>query len=281
MSPRTVKFGSTPHSFASLEAFLKRDATPAGNYDIEHGLPIQMYWAGRGSDTTFVAFNGAIGSTYTTVPAYAGFGTTQHLSANVLLLSDPSMVIDERLTLGWYAGNTRQPTLQADLTRIIRSFAGDTRVVLFGPSGGGYAALEQATRLPGSTAIVSNPQTDVTKYMPAAVERYLEIAWGMENFDGALPFAHQAVEAYAGPVDAQVVYVQNEGDLDHVQRHLQPFLEQLHPGNRVARLLPNLGEGHVGPDKESFMRLFDLVVCSPEWGALSNALDEFQVTRQG
>lgn len=281
MSPRTVKFGSTPHSFASLEAFLERDATPAGNYDIEHGLPIQMYWAGRGSDTTFVAFNGAVGPTYTTVPAYAGFGTTQHLPANVLLLSDPSMIIEERLTLGWYAGSTRQPTLQEDLTRIIRSFAGDSRVVMFGPSGGGYAALEQARRLPGSTAIVSNPQTDITRYLPAAVERYLEIAWDIEGSAGSLPFAHQVVDAWAGLVEAQVVYVQNEGDLDHVQNHLQPFLERMHPGNRVARLVPNLGEGHVGPDKDSFMRLFDLVVRTPEWGALSNALDGFQVTRQG
>lgn len=230
--------------------------------------------------TTFIAFSGAMSPKLRTVPAYQGNGTSMHLSANRMLVSDPSLILTDELRLAWYGGSRRQADFQDVLTEIIRSFVGSTRAVLFGPSGGGFTALLQASRLPGSTAIVSNPQTDVKRFNRVAVERYLRIAWGIGSLDeGPLPFVDEVISIYERPVAASVVYVQNAGDVHHVENHLAPFLDRLHPANQVVQLIPDLGPGHIGPDKESFARLFSVVCDEPDWAPMVASVQALEITR--
>ncbi|MGJ6980115.1 hypothetical protein ACSDQ9_06245 [Aestuariimicrobium soli] len=278
---RDVKFSGAVTRFASLEAFLQDPGRPAGGWEVSHGeLPIHATYLPRGADTLFVTFSGAMSPKLRTVPAYQGVGTSGHLKVDRLFLSDSSLILDDQLRLGWYGGSTRQPDFQDATTRIIESVAGGRRVVLFGPSGGGFSALLQATRLPGSTAVVSNPQTDVKQFTTAAVERYLDIAWGIPKLDGhPLPFADEVVSLYQRPVDSSIVYLQNLGDTDHVEKHLTPFLSELHSSNRVVQLLPNLGIGHIGPDKESFARLFSVACEHSDWQTLSQSASAVELTR--
>lgn len=264
------------------EFLIAPDAPSSGRYEIDLGdLTIPCSWESRGHGTTFVTFSGALTPNITELPAFVGWGTTRHLRCNVLMISDPSLAIDPKLRLGWYAGSTAQPDLQTQLTEIIQRFAGDSRTVLFGASGGGYAALEQARRLPGSVVIASNPQTDILKYSPRDVERYLSIAWNSTADEGsALPFAHEVVTAYSSPVDAQVVYIQNESDQFHIDNHEQPFREQLHPDNQVHFVRGAFGDGHVGPDKDQFMRLFAEVTGERRWGRVCDAVDAVVAGRE-
>lgn len=243
----------------ALTEFLDTSRSPkSGRYDIDYGgLSIPCSWQSRGHHTTLVTFSGALTPNVTELPAFVGWGTTRHLDCNVLMLSDPSLAIDPKLRLGWYAGSTTIRRLQPKLTRVIRRFAGRSRVVLFGASGGGFAALEHAPRLPGSLAIVSNPQTDILRYHQDAVDTYFSIAWQSQAADASeLPLVHEVVSRYAMPVSAEVIYLQNSSDAFHIERHEQPFRERLHASNAVEFVRGEFGDGHVGPNKDQFARMF-------------------------
>lgn len=256
----------------SLTDFLQRPSSSEGGRSvIEHrGLEIPCYFEDRGHHTTFVTFSGALTPDVTELPAFVGWGTTRHLKANVLILSDPSLALDPKLRLGWYAGSKQQPDLQSVLTRVIRAFACKTRVVMFGASGGGFAALEQATRLPGSIALVSNPQTDILRYHERETAQYLHLAWRAGLSESAsLPFRHEVVTAYANPVDARVIYVQNNSDAFHISNHEEPFRAALHPDNEVIWVRGDFGDGHIGPDKELFAQLFSAVTNEKRWAYMA------------
>lgn len=126
-------------------------------------------------------FSGATSSRITTVPAFEGYRSTRELNANVLLISDPSLILDQKMTIGWYAGHSKAPNFQSDLNNVINSLADSSRLVYFGTSGGGFPALEQASRTPGSTALVVSPLTHVNIERREAVDTYLRNAWGIEN----------------------------------------------------------------------------------------------------
>lgn len=183
-------------------------------------------------------------------------------------------MLDTSLTIGWYAGTQQVDHLQRDLTGIIRSLVGRTRVVLFGPSGGAFAALEQAPRFPGSTVLVSNPLTHVNLEPREHVDQYFRLAWGLDSpADPAeSPFVHEVISAYSEPVDTSVVCSQNAGDVYHDELHWGPLLEKLHPQNRVLTLRPDLGPGHVGPGKRPFLELFRAVTENHEWEEIQRAV---------
>src|SRR5699024_7579905 len=136
MPARPVHRNAPVTPYPSLEDFLTRQTDPSGLVEIRHGLPLHLHWTDNGSDVTFIAFAGAMLSTTHTVPIFGGYTLTRKLESNVLLVSDPAPVLDTSLTIGWYAGTQQVDHLQRDLTGIIRSLVGRTRVVLFGPSGG-------------------------------------------------------------------------------------------------------------------------------------------------
>ncbi|MGO1497459.1 hypothetical protein [Agrococcus casei] len=260
----------------ALTEFLDTTRTPAsGRYDIDYGgLSIPCSWESRGHHTTLVTFSGALTPNVTELPAFVGWGTTRHLTCNVLMLSDPSLAIDPKLRLGWYAGCTALPRLQAKLTRVIRRFAGRSRVVLFGASGGGFAALEHAPRLPGSLAIVSNPQTDILRYDPPAVKNYLSIAWNSTPESAPqLPFEHEVITRYRSRVPADVIYLQNSSDDFHIENHERPFRECLHPSNRVHFIRGSFGKGHVGPDKQQFARMFEAATSERRFSRVVAGVD--------
>lgn len=265
--------GVVPTRYTSLEAFLHRSDRAQGDLEIMHGRrPIHLRWRDRGADATLVIFSAAVARTVTTVPVYSGRGSTAELDANVLMISDPALKRHQKLRLGWYAGSRDHPTAQPDLATIVSYLARDSRTVLFGGSGGGYAALDQGLRLPGATVLVSNPQTDIERYDQLAIDRYLELAWDATSFDG-IPIRRSIVEEYSRPVDTSVIYIQNTGDAHHVNQHRQPFLDALHPGNRVHLMTPSFGNGHVGPGNKCFTELFELVTRETDWTRLTSRLD--------
>lgn len=280
MNPRDVHWRTSGPvtTYGSLSEFLTRTTTPAGNVEIrQNGHPLQMHWSAGSDDVTFVVFSAAVSPSVASVPAFSGMRTTEHLSANVLMISDPSLILDRELTLGWYAGNSRWPRLQDDLTQVITSFARDSRIVLFGASGGGYAALEQSTRMPGSVVLAVNPQTDTNRYLSWAIERYDRVAWQIEE-RRLQPYSSTVVPAFSQPVDANVIYVQNTGDVFHVRNHWQPFASELHEDNRVLLLSPDLGKGHVGPGSESYRALFSAVTMTSDWAQLHARCETLTLT---
>lgn len=240
------------------------------------GLPIFLKWRNAGSETTFVSFAASVSTKVKNVPVFSGKNATGDLDANVLMISDPSLMMDDQIFIAWYAGNQAQPDLQATLNQIITAFQGGGRIVLFGPSGGGFAALHHAARLENSTAIVANPVVDIKKR--GTFPRYLTRAWDYNTADELPESVHTSVvEDYEKPLGTQVVYIQNPGDESFLKAQWWPFLAAAHEENRIFYLTPYLGRGHVAPDTYSFRRLFPAVVDNENWDDLKSAVSSVYV----
>lgn len=275
MPPRTSRL-SAAHTFESMRHLLESDPTH-GTWEIDHnGIKLHAFLDWKGADTTLVTFTGAVSLKVDTVPVWSAFKSSAGLGVNRLFISDPTLAISKKLRLGWYAGNTLQPDLENDVTRLIEYAAQGTRIVLFGPSAGGFTSLVQASRLPGSTVLVSNPQTNIK--IRKAFPGYMRLAWDLGEH-AEPPFTTNVVDVYRQPVETQIVYMQNQGDEHHIEFHQRPFTEALHPDNKMTTVSPDLGPGHIGPDAESFHRLFHAVCRNPDWNDLVDEVQSLHLTR--
>lgn len=211
------------------------------------GLPIDIRYEPRGYPTTLVMFGAAVTRTMR-FPIFAGDGLTAPVPANRIFVNDPSLYIDDRLTLAWYAGNARQPRLQLAIKRILTTLTMGTDVVTFGVSGGGFAALYYATVL-GGAAVPVNPQTNIAAYKDGAIRNFTQYGWSTTDLD-KVPAVTDLVKLYSQPVPNRTVYIQNTGDTEHMTQHYAPFMGHLHPDNNVRPVLVAGGHGHVRPPKE-------------------------------
>jgi len=252
-------------TLASADVYIGRELS---------GVVLPVRWINRGANATVVIFGGAVSGSIGSVPIYSGIGVGSELPANMLLISDPTLQLSRDLTLGWYAGNKEWPNLQSDLSQLIVALAGGTSIVLFGGSGGGFAALDQGARIPGSTVVASNPQTNILKYYRAPVERYITHAWGGRgNFD--LYARHDLVSTYASPVDCDVVLFQNMRDAFHLRYHFGPFKEACSNGNQVVGVTSDVGGGHKGLGPQEMVGLLNSVLSADGWPTLLSGLRGF------
>lgn len=149
-------------------------------------------------------------------------------------------------------------------------------MILFGASGGGFAALQQALDIAGSTVLVSNPQTDIKlfSYYPT----YLNLAWDQRDKEAPCgPAETTVLPSYTRTRDLTIVYCQNRGDLDHYERHYEPFMHAISSDTPVIPLTPDLGEGHIGPAPESFKEIFRVVAEQSSFHRLRDELSSLEV----
>ena len=249
------------YEFDSIDAFDGPVSAPTSTYGVAvGGVPIDLRYDDRGCDATVVFFHAAITKVVKRYPVFSGASFSADIPANRLFVSDPSLYVDPRLKLGWYAGNKHQPRLQDDLARLISRFVREPdRLIFFGASGGGFASLYYSAQFPGSIAVPVNPQTDISAYVPASVQRYLSCAWDAETIT-EIPATTEVRRLYSGSLENSVVYVQNTGDADHMTHHYVPFMNSLPDGHRVAPMLVDAGEGHVPPSRSLLGEILSGVV---------------------
>lgn len=249
------------YELESVDSFDGPTVAKTSTYGITvGGVPVDLRFDNRGFDTTIVFFHAAITKVVKRYPVFSGTSFSEDLKANRLFVSDPSLYIDLRLKLGWYAGNIKQPNLQDALTKIISRFVRPKdRLIFFGASGGGFASLYYSSEFPGSIAVPVNPQTIIGSYVPAIVGRYLDYAWdGLEIEQ--LPACTDVREIYRNPVGNSIIYVQNTGDTQHMDNHYTPFMDALPNGHSVTSMLVDVGEGHVPPSRDQLARILTDVI---------------------
>ncbi|MEV6850380.1 hypothetical protein [Actinoplanes sp. NPDC051411] len=233
--------------------------------------PMGPLWAllrpGRG-EILHVFFSCAIDRAQIEAPYFHRVAASARLAGPVLFLSDPALNLAPDVPSGWFAG-TPGYDLPADIERLIaraQDRLGTPRLVCFGASAGGYAALVQSARVPGSLAVPVNPQTDVRKR--ATSRRFREVAWA-GRFPDPAPTGDRfsILPTYLpGAFGNTVCYLQNRGDRLHVDRHLTPLAAQLGvpltsgaqtaDGRFQLRLLDN-GLAHAPIPDVEFWPLYD------------------------
>lgn len=234
-----------------------------------------------------VGLGGALSNRVGTRPPYfSGRGVAGELKLPLICISDPSFALSEMLPLGWYAGHSEKPDLAQMIARILDRISAcyGLRLILFGGSGGGFAALAQSCLLTcESTAIVWNPQTSIEEYVPGVVLQYLKVAFPalseevdvilalpVSNQKQHLPKLLQRAGIFHSLVNvprsnsARILYLQNKNDW-HVNAHAKPYLGQegwhrlggtsFAQGQSLALHMGNWGVGHAAPPVALLTRL--------------------------
>lgn len=256
------------HAHASLDDFLAKKSLADGIHVIAYcGVFLELNLHRRKSKAMLVFFNAALSARTPEVklPVFSGAKAQEATDANILMVSDPALYLDCDIRLGWYAGAAQMP-LQTDLVRVLQHIQivlEIERVVLYGASGGGFAALFYAPFLKNSIAVPCNPQTNLLIYSPGILSKYLSIAYGYKaapsKFDEAEIKVKPVVKIEADHIkDTRVLYLQNVLDDQHYMRDFLPFLEshgmtrgksllEMHSEYFISVCGGNWGEGHRGP----------------------------------
>ncbi|MBD8045436.1 hypothetical protein H9638_16645 [Arthrobacter sp. Sa2BUA2] len=264
--------------YRNISDFCSADSLPNGYLTFDHqGLPIDLLNRASGAETTIVVFHAALTPKVETLPYFAGQTVTKDAPANRLWIQDPSLYLDDRLLLSWFAGNKRQPELQSTLVSVLQKVVeahGSKRVIFFGASGGGFAALYYSRFFPGSLAIAINPQTNLAAYNWKAIEEYGHFAFGIDGNESLDHLLNNRIvsnlrDHYVGATNS-IAYMQNVNDETHVGPHYQPFIESLPETCHAQVLFGDWGPGHTAPEKEEINNVIVTAVRSRgDWCKLS------------
>lgn len=219
-----------------------------------HQIYTQFLRASRPTDRVLFRFHGAMKRDLRPLPAYQA--NLRHIQdhAHQISICDPTMMSREGFSCAWYAGHESLDT-QGLLTRFCAEASrvlGARRAVYMGSSGGGFAALYFAHRHPGSVALATVPQTDVTRhFLPNSVKSYTNACWpGLSLEEVAARTCLNVGDLYSQGFDNAVIYVQSAGDIAHNVLQMTPFLAA------------TLGD-RVSPERR-------VVLCSDFWGKMGH-----------
>ena len=232
-----------------------------------------------------VGFSGAVSNRQgKRAPFFSGLGISNSINLPIISISDLTLSLDTELPIGWYAGNEDIPDFPFIIANLLDNFAINlnAKLLLFGGSAGGFAALVQSTLLKAdSIVVVWNPQTSIENYVKEFVEQYCSIAYSKKNnFDLQVKKnreVHQFVNNLIHNIcnkpigkNIKLLYLQNQDDW-HVQKHYLPYIEDMdlvqygnstfidYRGNKVF-FLGNWGKGHIAPSNELVKKILTDII---------------------
>ncbi|MFH5824234.1 hypothetical protein [Georgenia sp. AZ-5] len=222
-------------------------------------LPIDaLITRSRSASTLVVSLHGYTDRATYSLPRFERLASFSTIDTHSLYISDPTITVDDRLSIGWYVGTPTDdlPLRLAELVDVTASKLRADRIVLTGSSGGGFAALGIAQHLPHANAVAFSPQTAVTRYHAQQVEALQDYvftpATRLAAVEEARPGRLDLSSAFKHPRPGRLWYVQNAKDGFHVKHHLRPFAGSEPRG--VDFFLEDHGPGHTPPSKERTLR---------------------------
>lgn len=242
------------------------------------GLPLDALLVDRQSDVLVVSFHGALNRQTNTLPRFERLKTLLEYDVSSLYFTDPALHLADHLELAWFTG-PRDLDVHEVIARWTARAAeaiGASHIIFSGSSGGGFAALQAATFVPGSLALPFNPQTSIYGYLANGTSRgaqrvYAEAVMphlapdGFAQLDEAVdwtePLGERAsvLRRYARPVDNRVLYAENPNEF-HYRDHYLPFLAAAARGGNLDRIRVHeyLGdERHNPPNPVQFRAALD------------------------
>lgn len=186
-----------------------------------YDLPVSTRWTG--SDKLAVFFPGAHAISQPK-PKFQRRKYFDVLDCNCIGLFDPTLFLQDDLSLGWFQGGRDVPHFER-AAELISAIAAkmeieNSKIFLFGTSAGGIPVIKVSEKIPACKAFVGNPQTNVLKYYKEPVKKLL----GLLSPDVALSEASKMHMNIIGTATkAEVYYAQNIEDKFHFEDHYLPF----------------------------------------------------------
>ena len=244
---RIPKPGTLVHD--SEAAFF--DSIPeSGAHAIRIGTEwLDLSYIDNGFECTLVCFHSALTNRVRTVPAFSGRGIAEKVGTNLISVADPALAKGD-IDLAWFLGTRGMGILRNRLSPVIKHLLGNRRAVLFGASGGGYAATLFGQDFPGHTVVAVNPRLFLRSRPVAAVDRYLAVAHGVTSLTPAkrvraMFVVDSLAELYAAGLPFDMFLLQNRGDSVFLHHHAEPFVEALAGDPHLHYVQDNYGAGHV------------------------------------
>ena len=292
LRPRQVfrsdtRWGCSVIEWPSLETFLATEEVQSGVHSVPigefAGKPINydFFFTARPGTVLLCHFHGNAPREGVDPPFFAGLGVTSSTTASLFVPSDPVLELDANLSLAWHFG-CEGIRLQAITVRIVQKLQAlleTPRVVAWGGSGGGFAAIRVVKDVPNAIALVWNPQTDIARYYPESVVRYRSIAFPRIAADTPIPsdrgqFPSLCTDEFLDGYKGHILYLQESTDW-HVEAHLKPFLASF-CGKEASDIagcsnfsglvtdqlylhLDHWGNGHVPPGKDVISKILGLL----------------------
>ena len=292
LQPRQVfrsdtRWGRSVIEWPSLDAFLATAEVRSG----VHSVPIGEF-AGKQINYDFLLtarlgtvllchFHGNAPREGTHLPFFTGLGITNSIATSMFVPSDPVIALDSSLSLAWHFGcdGILLQTITVSIVKKLQTILRAPRVVVWGGSGGGFAAIRVAKDIPNSIALPWNPQTNIAKYARDPVNRYLRTAFPNIAPDGPLPsargqFPSLCTDEFLDGYKGRILYLQERTDW-HVGGHLKPFLASFcrkalsditdssnFSGFVTGQLylhLDHWGDGHASPSKDVVSKVLRLL----------------------
>lgn len=222
-----------------------------------------------GSDRLVVHLHGTLDRTHDELPRFERLRSLSALDANLLLLADTTLGLERSLATAWFVGDPETPLIDryASLVRRAIEAWGIRSAVVAGASSGGFAALAMAPRVPEALAVAISPQTRL-RLRPTArpFRQFVYNRFG--GWDGieARPELRERVDLvhrYEALGPGRAWYVQNSGDLEHLDRHARPFLEA-HGGEIVRAAEEYHCPGHNPPSAERVRSWIERALEEPD-----------------
>lgn len=237
-------------TYQSVQAF---STLPLGNglHTIEHdGRFVDLLIRDRGAKTTLIVFHGNLGSGQRTLPFLQGDKVSSTARLNLIACSDPSLELGA-LAGAWFLGDKEIGPLPEFLTPILQHAIdqlGSEKVILFGGSGGGFAAVNFARFFEGSTALAMNPRLNLLTRPRTNLDLYLEVC-----HDAASEASVDRIKSefltvnLANALNVEqnfdLLLLQNKNDRHYLKGQMVPFLEER---DNLERVWVHLYEGRPG-----------------------------------
>jgi len=110
-------------------------------------------------------------------PRFHKWSWSTFLKGHLLSIEDP-MYFESDIAVGWFYG-THERDYRDATAKLVMSVARclsipNERIIFYSISSGGASGLFTAEKIPGSVAIASNPQLDLTRFLPSALADFKE-----------------------------------------------------------------------------------------------------------
>lgn len=201
-------------------------------------------------------------------PFFSGSKVAKTIGMPLIAVADPSLALSDTIDLAWYSGNENLKNISQLIASILDDVSEklDTKLIVFGGSGGGFATLSVVHQMKTNPrGVVWNPQTSISMFEDKAITNYIETCFS-HNFSSSNLYdrlekeeiIHDLVKLYTqNDRNCNILYLQNTGDTYHIRRHTKPIMEAMNTiqenqwtyssSKGVVFWLKYWGKGHIVP----------------------------------